>query len=180
MSECDEDSDRMKGSAFKQEHPIGERRERRLQLERAPASARSSSASWVDDLLYLSCLPAEKRQAEAARIREKYPDRIPVRLEEPLAAEVRQHGVSHISCFNDFPRHAVCPLRSSSRRQSAQTYQTSTRRSERVNGHPGPCLESSEIVVRWPLCESSRAGADTLPVEGTWCRRTSLRVSSST
>ena len=72
--------------SFKEEHPLGE-----------PAShsgLRHLSASWTHghslQSIHLPCsgvvggadtllCSAEKRQAEAARIRDKYPDRIPVR-----------------------------------------------------------------------------------------------------
>lgn len=68
---------------FKQEHPLGELL---LALSLLLCRLRSLLAQFRPAASFLmACLPsalwlvvAEKRKAEAARIREKYPDRIPV------------------------------------------------------------------------------------------------------
>lgn len=77
---CDEAS-AMKGSAFKQEHPLG-----RLQPQgRCVHHGQSKRGRALVTHLPVLCF-ADKRQAEAARIREKYPDRIPVRLRRARTA----------------------------------------------------------------------------------------------
>lgn len=79
--------------SFKEEHPLGE------QL-RGYASQCGSLAN-IDGLRLTVCVRpcelcgclssvfhyAEKRQAEAARIRDKYPDRIPVRYPERFVTQ---------------------------------------------------------------------------------------------
>ena len=65
---------------FKEEHPLG-------RLQNLPLLTCWSLACLLCQLsqLCLAAYCAEKRQAEAARIRDKYPDRIPVKLPDVLA-----------------------------------------------------------------------------------------------
>lgn len=65
-------------SSFKEEHPLGAAPLPRP-LAGSPRAARLSTDP-------LGPRPAEKRRAEAARIKEKYPDRIPVSADEVTGA----------------------------------------------------------------------------------------------
>ena len=66
----------------------------------SPAPLAESDGTWPSRALLL----AEKRQAEAARIRDKYPDRIPVRL------RVLGRWIDRASLFGPSLRHSrTCP-----------------------------------------------------------------------
>lgn len=81
-----------KPRSFKEEHPLGgsTRWEGGRGVQHA-TRARPPFDTAVNGPLTRATLPlhAEKRQAEAARIKEKYPDRIPVSRANPNVACVR-------------------------------------------------------------------------------------------
>ncbi|DBA73692.1 TPA: Autophagy- protein 8C-like [Trebouxia sp. C0005] len=66
---------------FKEEHPLGE-------LSMLSSSLCVAAQNWAGQTDINDELCTEKRQAEAQRIRDKYPDRIPVIVEKAERSEI--------------------------------------------------------------------------------------------
>ena len=88
--------------SLREEHPLGASCGRHLGSRRGSRQTQLEPQAWpsylesLSDTTEMFLMSAEKRQAEAARIREKYPDRIPVIVLSRAGALLPAGGAWHL------------------------------------------------------------------------------------